>query len=80
MAGTNTLKELLPFALSLCVCVCVCARTPMRMLVAQSCLILCDPIDYSLPVSSVYGILQVRILERVAISFSRGSSQPRGQN
>ena len=36
--------------------------------------------DYSLPSSSVHGILQERILEWVAISFSRGSSQPRDQN
>ena len=35
--------------------------------------------DYSLPDSSVHGILQVRILEWVAISFSRGSSHPRDQ-
>ena len=38
-----------------------------------------DPIDCSLPGSSVHGILQARILEWVAISFSRGSSQPRDQ-
>ena len=44
----------------------------MKMLVTQSCLILCDPMDYSLPGSSIYGILQARILEWVAISFSRG--------
>ena len=43
---------------------------------AQSC-ILCDPMECSLPGSSVHGILQARILEWVAISFSRGSSQPR---
>ena len=36
-----------------------------------------DPMDYSLPSSSVYGISQARILERVAIFFSRGSSQPK---
>ena len=41
--------------------------------VAQSCLTLCDPVDCSPPVSSVHGILQARILEWVAISFSRGS-------
>ena len=35
--------------------------------------------DYSLPGSSVHGISQARILERVAIPFSRGSSQPRNQ-
>ena len=37
----------------------------------------CDPMDCSLPGSSVHRILQARILEWVAISFSRGSSQPR---
>ena len=42
--------------------------------VAQSCLTLCDPMDYT-----VHGILQARILERVAFPFSRGSSQPRDQ-
>ena len=41
------------------------------------CLTLCDPMDYSLPGSSVHGIFQARILEWVTISFSRGSSQPR---
>ena len=45
--------------------------------VAQSCPTLCDPMDCSLPGSSVHGILQARILEWGAISFSRGSSQPR---
>ena len=38
---------------------------------------LCNPMDYRLPGSSVHGILQARILEWVAISFSRGSSGPR---
>ena len=45
----------------------------------QSCLTLCDSMDCSLPGSSVHGILQARILEWVAISFSRGSSRPRDQ-
>ena len=40
----------------------------------QLCLTLGDPVDCSLPGSSVHGILQARILEWVAISFSRGSS------
>ena len=44
-----------------------------------SCVQLCDPMDCSLPGSSVHGILQARILEWVAISFSRGSSRPRDQ-
>ena len=47
------------------------------MKVAQSCLTLYDPMDYSLPVFSVHGILQVRILEWVAIPFSRESSPNR---
>ena len=38
---------------------------------------LCDPVDGDPPGSSVHGILQARMLEWVAISFSRGSSQPR---
>ena len=42
------------------------------MKVAQSCLTLCDPMDYT-----VHGILQAKILEWVAFPFSRGSSQPR---
>ena len=49
------------------------------VLVTQSCLTLCNPMDCSLPVSSVHGILQARILEWVAIFFSRGSSWPRDQ-
>ena len=52
------------------VCVCVC------VLVTQSHPALCDP-RTSLPGSSVHGIFQARILEWVAIPFSRGSSQPR---
>ena len=44
--------------------------------VAQSCPTLFDPVDCSPPGSSVHGILQGRILESVAISFSRGSSDP----
>ena len=45
--------------------------------VTQSCLTVCDPMDCSPPGSSDHGILPARILEWVAISFSRGSSQPR---
>ena len=48
-------------------------------LAAQLCPTLCDRLDYSLPGSSVHGIFQARTLERVAISFSRGSSWPRDQ-
>ena len=52
-----------------CVCVCV--------LVAQSCQTLRDPVDCSLQGSPLRGISQSRILEWVAIPFSRGSSRPR---
>ena len=55
------------------VCECVC------VLVAQSCLTLCDSMDCSPPGSSVHGILQARILEWVAMPSSRGSYQPRDQ-
>ena len=48
------------------------------VLVTQSCPTLCDPMDCSPPGSSVHEIFQARILEWLAISFSRGSSQPRG--
>ena len=44
---------------------------------AQSCPTLCNPMDCSLPGSSIHGIFQAKILKWVAISFSRGSSQPR---
>ena len=47
------------------------------MLYAQLCLTLCDPMDCSPPGSSVHGTFQVRILEWVAISSSRGYSWPR---
>ena len=55
-----------------CIYICVCVYTQLL----QSCPILCDPVDCSLPSSSVHGILQARILMWVAISFSRGSSWP----
>ena len=48
-----------------------------KVLVTQSCLTLCDPMDCSLPGSSVQVILQARNLEWVAIPFSRGSSRSR---
>ena len=49
-------------------------------LLAQSCLTLPDPMDCSLPGSSIHGILQVRISEWVTIPFSRGSSQTQELN
>ena len=53
------------------------AFSDVCVLVAQSCLALCDPTNCSLLGFSVHGILQARILEWVAIPFSGGSSQPR---
>ena len=46
---------------------------------AYLCLTLCDPMDCSQPGSSVHGVVLARILEWVAILFSRGSSQPQDQ-
>ena len=51
----------------------------VKVLLAESYPTLCDPMDYSPPGSSVLGILQARILEWVAISFSRESSRPTAQ-
>ena len=53
--------------------VCVHAKS------LQSCPTLCNSMDCSLPGSSVHGILQAGILEWVAVSSSRGSSQPKDQ-
>ena len=67
----------------LCVCVCVCSfmcwvlQVDENVLSCSSCLILCDPMDCSLPDFSVHGISQARTLEWGAVSYSRGSSQPR---
>ena len=47
--------------------------------VTQTCQTLCDPMDCSLLHSSIHGIFQARVLEWVAISFSRGSSWPKDQ-
>ena len=56
-----------------CLHVCVCAKS------LQSCLTLCDPVDCSLPGSSVQETLQARILEWVAMPSSRRCFQPRDQ-
>ena len=64
-----------------CVCVCVCMNVYVYISIYEvkwksfSRIWLGDPVDYT-----IHGILQVRILERVAIPFSRGSSQPRNRN
>ena len=61
------------------VCVCVCVCTPMHVharSVAQSCLTLCNPMDCS----PIHGIFQARILEWVAITFSRRIFLTQGLN
>ena len=61
-----------------CLPACRFCISGLLVLVAQSCLTLCHPVDCSPPGSSVHGISQARNpLEWVAISFSGGSSQPR---
>ena len=47
----------------------------VKVLVTQSCLTLCNSMDWGLSSSFVHGISQARILEWVAIPFSRGYSQ-----
>ena len=54
--------------------------TEIESEVAPSCPALCNPVDYTPPGSSIHGIFQARVLEWGAISFSRGSSQPRDWN
>ena len=52
---------------------CLCSKS------LQSCLTLCNPMDYSLPGSSIHGILQARILGWVPMPFFKGSSPPSDQ-
>ena len=66
--NTLILKYKCVYLTQLCMCVC-----------AQLCPTLCDSMDCGLPGSSVHGLFQARILEWVAVSSSRGSSQPRAQ-
>ena len=56
---------------------CIRFNIKVKVLVTQWTPTLCDPMNYSPPGSSVHGILQTRILEWVAIPFSRGYSPPR---
>ena len=79
----NSILCLLPFGMEIpgqlrakskiCMCVCVCMSTKLFHL----CPTLCNPMDYSLPSSSVHGIFQARILEWIAMPSSRRSSQSR---
>ena len=54
-----------------CHCLLQCMEVKSESEVAQSCQTLSDPMDYSLPGSSVFGIFQARVLEWGAIAFSR---------
>ena len=76
--GAGSLFQLFHFHWCVCVCVCVCVRERERELCCS--VTHCDLMDYSLPGSSVYGIFQARILGWVAVSYSRGSSRPKGWN
>ena len=60
-----------------CVCVCACARARARAALLQLSPTLCNPVGCSPPGSCAHGILQARVVEWVAISSCRVSSQPR---
>ena len=73
----NIFAEFLPtspidYRERVCVCMCVCVGTCIQL-----CLTLCDSMDCSLSGSSVQGILQVRPLEQIAISYFRDLSDSR---
>ena len=70
------------YSTGVCVCVCLCVCVSVRVHVCvctQLYPTLCNIINCSLPVFSVHGIFQARIMVWVAISYSRGSSQPKDQ-
>ena len=80
--GANFFKHITIFGLFSVLCTFSWLRLACGFLLSMLLLRhvwLCDPLDCSLPVSSVHGIFQARILEWVAISSSRGSSLPRDQ-
>ena len=74
MVSGLTVRYLIHFEL-----IFVCGVRCVHAKSLQLCPALCDPVDHSLPGSSVHGILQARMLEWFAISFFKGSYQPRGQ-
>ena len=79
LPALTTLKQLVPHFAQTSLCtfsITLNLKSPVS-LIAQLCPTLCNPSDCSPQSSSVYGILQARILEWVAIPFSRGSSSPR---
>ena len=71
------IKKLFSFSSLSSIRVVSSAYLKVKIEVAQLCLTLHGPMDCSLPGSSAHGIFQARVLEWVAISFSRGSSWPR---
>ena len=81
------LKQQLMFTQKSCLCILIAAwfiivpnwQKCKWSEVAQSCPTLSDPMDCTLPGSSVHGIFQARVLKWAAISFSRGTSRPRDQ-
>ena len=73
------IKKLFSFSSLSSIRVVSSACLKVKIEVAQLCLTLHGPMDCSLPGSSAHGIFQARVLEWVAISFSRGSSWPRDQ-
>ena len=75
--GKECEKESIYLSIYMCVCVLICMYVSIYMCVysvTQLCLTLCKPKDSSPPGSSVHEIFQARILECVAISYSRESS------
>ena len=79
VSSKHMLKSYLSVHLYMTLRVCVCVGVYVCVLVTQSCPTLCNPHEHSLMGFSVHVILQVRILEWIAIPFSRGSSWSRYQ-
>ena len=77
MVRSRTQLSILPLPYPSCTGSSSLAKKPVKvkLLVAQSCLSLCDPKDCSLPGSCIHGILHVRILEWVAMPVFRFSTQ-----
>ena len=79
-AGLNWVTELKRYTLNKTECQLVTAgATSWVCACAQSCLTLCNPTACSPPGSSIHGIFQARLIEQIAISYSRGSSWSRDQ-
>ena len=77
LARPQHIKTFLPFVSAEVSSISLLYLKKEKSEVAQSCPTVCNPVDCSLPGFSIHGILQARILEWGAISFSRGSFQPK---